>query len=171
MGSYLINPSPTPASTEDYSGSPATTQTTGTTQNSSWEDTNVAPITGEIQVLDSVPAQVKVSVTGSGVTQDPNAAPNQFRLTVSLAAETVQLTGHVNTAVNVNSDPSADSFTWVSRQSSVATVNSSGLVTLIGRGSTTLECRYNRAVNASFTNATPSGTEYAYATIDLTVTP
>jgi hypothetical protein len=74
------------------------------------------------------------------------------------------------TATNQNTDPALAPFVWFTRQRFVATVDSSGLVTLVGQGSTTIECRYPRAANLPFTNATLSGTEFAYATVDLTVT-
>ena len=120
-------------------------------------------------MLESVPSQTNVSISGAGVVRV--GAPNQFKLQVSLSAGTIQLTGHVTTATNQNTDPALAPFVWVSRQKFVAVVSNTGLVTLTGRGSTTIECRYPRAANLPFTNAVPSGSEFAYATVDLTVTP
>jgi len=154
----------TPASTTNYTGIPAHEPTDmGTKQCGSWANSG-----GAGEVLEAVSAQVKASVSGSGVVRV--GAPNQFSCRVSLASHTLQLTGHVKTAANQNTDPALAPFVWFSRQRFVATVDSSGLVHLVGKGSTTIECRYPRAANLPFTNATPSGTEFAYATVDLTVT-
>jgi hypothetical protein len=139
----------------------------GTEQCGSWDNTNNIP-TG-IAYLESVPSQTNVSITGAGVVQV--GAPNQFKLQVSLATGSIQLTGHTSTATNVDTDPALAPFVWYSRQKFVAVVSSAGLVTLVGKGSTTIECRYPRSANLPFANATPSGTEYAYATLDLVVIP
>ena len=149
------------------------TQTSGVLQSGGWANLGTPPsppYTGvpSVEILEGVSAQTKVSVSGVGVVQV--GAPNQFKLQVSLSAGTVQLTAHVNTANNVNTDPALAPFIWVSRQRFIATVTNNGLVTLVGRGSTTIECRYPRSANLPFTNASPSGTEFAYATLDLTVT-
>ena len=160
----------TPASTANYAGENPTPTENGTLQCGSWD----SPVNGHRldslnnSVLEGVPSQTNVSVSGADVIRV--GAPNQFKCQVSLTAGTVQLTGHVKTATNVNTDPALAPFVWISRQKFVATADSTGLVTLVGRGRTTIECRYPRAANLPFTNATPSGTEFAYATLDLTVT-
>ena len=156
----------TAASTPSYTGIPAPDPTdAGTKQCGSWANAG-----GWGDVLEAVPAQLKVSVSGSGVVQV--GAPNQFRCQASLTNGTVQLTGHVNTATNVNTDPPVGTFVWVSRNSKVATVNQSGLVTLVGRGQVEIQCRYSRAANLPYAGAAPSPTESTsvYALCDLTVT-
>jgi hypothetical protein len=150
-----------PSDTVTFTGVENPVQTSGALQTGGWDDNT-------IEVLQGVPAQTRVAVSGAGVTRV--GAPNQFKLQVSLAQGSVQLQGHVSTANNVNTDPAVAPFAWFSRQKFVAIVNSSGLVTPVGQGFTTIECRYPRSANALFTNATPSGTEFAYATVDLTVT-
>ena len=167
------NGSPKPSDTSTFTGIENPVQTSGQYQAGGWDAVGNPPNppyagTPSFSVLEAVPAQVKVSISGSGVVRV--GAPNQFKLQLSLNAGTVQLTGHVTTATNANTDPALAPFVWISRQRFVATVDSSGLVTLNGKGSTTLECRYPRAANLPFTNATPSGSEYAYATIDLVIT-
>jgi hypothetical protein len=164
-----------PSSTENFSGENSSEQTTAAYQTGSfnggppWAGINPNASTfPDAEMLQGVPAQVRVSVTGDGVTQ-VSGAINQLACQVSLASGTLQLTGHVHDAENNLTDPALAPFVWVSRNSMVATVNSSGLVTLVGRGQVTAECQYPRAANAPFVNATPSGSECAYATVDITV--
>ena len=113
----------------------------------------------------------KVSISGTGVKQV--GSPSQFQVTVSLSTGSLQLEGHVMDASNNVTDPPLGTFVWKSEQRFVATVDSTGLVTLVGRGSCTLECRYSRAASLPWTYATPSPTEgmSVFATCDLTVTP
>ena len=60
-------------------------------------------------VLQGTPAAVKVSISEEGVTKI--GAPNQFAARVSLTQKTLQLTGHVLNAQNVNRDPAVTGFT------------------------------------------------------------
>jgi hypothetical protein len=168
---YMANGSPKLSDNSAYSGLIPPNRTDGNAQVGAFVS-NVPSINAlyiPTSQLEGVPAQVKVSVSGPGVVQV--GAPNQFAVTLSLATGALQLTGHVNNAANVNTDPALAAFTWVGSQIFVATVSSSGLVTAVARGSCTLECRYSRAANLPFASAAPSGTEFVYATIDLTVTP
>jgi Bacterial Ig-like domain (group 2) len=141
-----------PSDTANYSGLPSPQPTDmGREQCGAWADVNQPPFGVGVSVLEGLPAAVKVSLSGNGIRQV--GAPNQFACQISIKQGTLQLTGHVSTAQNVNTDPAITSYTWYSRQQFVATVNASGLVTPVGRGSTTIECRYSRAVNAPFAGA------------------
>lgn len=124
------------------------------------------------EILQGVPAQTRISISGDGVIRV--GAPNQSALRVSLATGTVQLDAHVSTSTipAVISDSPIGTVVWLSRQRSVATIDGGGRLTLIGQGSTTIEARYSRAANRPFANASPSPTEgmAIYATLDLVVT-
>jgi hypothetical protein len=161
-----------PSDLPNYNGTiPPTPSDNGVSQCGGWANLDTPPFGVNVEVAISVPAQVKVSVTGSGVTQV--GAINQLACQVSLASGTLQLTGHVHDAKNNLTDPPLGIFVWISRNSNVATVNASGLVTLTGRGECDIECRYSRAANLPFTNASPSPAESmaVYATLALVVTP
>jgi hypothetical protein len=167
-----------PSSTQNFSGVNSSEQTNPNCQTGGFN--GGAPFAGinpnastfpDMEMLQSVPAQTNVTVSGENVIQV--GAPNQFRCQASLASESLQLAGHVNTATNVNSDPPLGTFVWISRNANVATVDADGLVTFVGRGECDIECRYSRAANLPFTNASPSQTESmaVYATVALVVTP
>jgi hypothetical protein len=164
----LINGIATPASTATSTGIIAPTPSdNGTRQCGSY----IIPVGSyNYEGLDSVPSQTKVYITGVGVARV--GAPNQSSLQVSLTAGTVQLTGHVSTETNVNTDPATGTVVWISRNKMVATVNTAGLVTLVGRGECDIEARYSRQANSSWAGATPSPTESmaAYAILNLVVT-
>jgi hypothetical protein len=168
------NGSPTPASTVDFTNIENPIGTSPTLQCGSWNYVGIPPHSVYVgipaaAILEGVPAQVKVSVSGSGVIQV--GAPNQFSCRASLASHTLQLTAHIHDAQNNLTDPPLGTFVWISRQRLVATVDVNGLVTLVGRGSCTLEARYSRSANLPFLNASPSPTEAMaiYATVDLVV--
>jgi hypothetical protein len=112
----------------------------------------------------------KVSVSGAGVVQ--GAVINQSSCQISITVGDLQLTGHVHDADNNLTDPPLGTFVWISRNRAIATVNASGLVSLVGRGQCDIECRYSRAANLPFANANPSPTESmaVYAILTLTVT-
>jgi hypothetical protein len=164
---------PKQSSTADFTNVDNPTQTTGTLQCGSWADLNVPPPSQNQrnwEILQGVPAQTRVQISGTGVTQV--GGPNQFRLQTSIGEGSVQLTGHVTDATNVNTDPPLGTFVWISRNTNVATVNSSGMVMLVGRGECDIECRYSRSANLPFANASPSPTESmsVYATVAIVVT-
>lgn len=122
------------------------------------------------EVFQGVPANVRVQL--SGVTK---IGPNQYSTTLSLSgANTLQLVPNAADAQqNPTSAVAPNSFTWKfsSRNVNVAKVNSSGLVTAVGRGQSEIVVRSFRQVNASLSGATPSGTEGVDATIQITVLP
>ena len=120
------------------------------------------------EILQSVPAQVTVGVSGAGVTSVSNS-PSQFAVTKSLSRGSFSLQGHVMTANGVSTDAAVAPFTFVSRNIHVCTVSSSGVVTPTGRGQTIVECHYPRSCNAPYAFAEASGTEYAYATCITTI--
>jgi Bacterial Ig-like domain (group 2) len=76
--------------------------------------------------------------------------PHQLRLQASLSAATVQLTGHLTDATNVNTDSTVSFFIWVSRNSYIATVDGTGLVSLLNKGEVTVEAQYPRCANTPF---------------------
>jgi hypothetical protein len=124
---------------------------------------------GKYENLEGVPSQCRCFITGPNVRRV--GASNQSALAVSVQAGTVQLTGNVSDAQNNNTNPATGSFKWISTNSSVATVNQSGLVTLLRKGQVTIELRYSRQANSSWAGATPSPTEStaAYATCDIQI--
>lgn len=157
----------TPATNAAYSGVDMPLTGSGTLQCGTFNGGKFAFSSIHAAVTEGVPAQNKVYLSGSGVTQI--GAPNQFQAKVSLGAGSLQLTGHVSTTNNSNTDPALAPYVWVSRNSAIATVNQSGLVTFVRKGSVTIECQYPRAANLPFLNSTPSGTECCYATLELTI--
>jgi hypothetical protein len=166
--------STTPASTPSYSGTPAPSPAdAGTLATAAFEDSTCIDYGNPFPqaVLQGVPSNVRVQLTlASGITQ---LGPNQYAVSLSLSGtSTVQLTPNAADAQQDETEPvSPNSFTWsfVSRNVNVATVNSSGLVTAVGRGECEILISSTRAVNASFTGATPSGTEGVQASLNVRV--
>src|ERR1035437_241231 len=101
------------------------------------------------EILQGVPAQTKVSVSGIGVISVSNSG-SQFKCMKSLSAGAFTLVGHVNDAFGHNTDPCTGSFVWKSDNEFVCTVNQSGVVTPTGRGEAVVECRYSRGCNAPY---------------------
>lgn len=163
-----------PSDNTMFSGTQAPDMTSGLYQTGGFVVPPPTPPTwmqpNAVSNTEGVPAQVKVGVSGAGVVQ--GAVINQSSCEISLGEGSLQLTGHVYDADNNLTDPPLGTFVWISRNSAVATVFSTGLVTLVGRGECDIECRYSRQANASFLNASPSPTESmaAYATVALVVT-
>lgn len=123
------------------------------------------------ETFEALPAMCRVQL--SGLTK---IGPSQFRATLSLSGtNTLQLTANTadcqqNPTSAVSPQSVTDSFFgYVSRNVHVATVNSTGLVTAVGRGEVEITVRCFRNPNASYTNAAPSGTESVDATIQVTV--
>ncbi len=164
-------PSPKPNDTSSFT-SPAPSSTDGgTLQTGGYADPDgqqTFPSSYPIEVYEALPANVRVQL--SGVTE---IGPNQYAATLSLTGtSTLQLVPNAADAQqNSTSAVAPNSFLWsfVSRNINVATVNSSGLVTAVGRGQCEIAVRSFRQVNASFAGATPSGTESVDATIQVTV--
>lgn len=164
----------TPASLPAYDGEdfPLDSTGNGSVQCGTFESTVVPPSNAwTLAVTEAVPSQAKCYLSGIGVTAVSNAK-NQFKATVSLASPTLQLTGHVSTALNENTDPALGTYVWVSRNTMIATVSNTGLVSAIRRGEVEIECRYSRAANLPFPGSTPSQTESqaVYASLNLIVT-
>jgi hypothetical protein len=168
--------SPKESDTTNYTDiSSPTPSDAGTLQCGGWANNLASPPWWDFpnEVLEGLPAQVRVQISGSGVAQ---IGPNQYRVTLSLSGtSTVQLTP---TPADAQQNPttavlpqtiSNSSFGYVSRNINVATVSSTGLVTAVGRGEVEITIRGFRNVNESFLNATPSGTESVDATLDVVV--
>jgi hypothetical protein len=164
--SQTIKPSDLPA----FSGAYAPVGTDGTQQVAS------ALVLGgfgdgsflDNDVLAAVPAATRLAISGTGVT---TLVPGtQYACAVSLTAGTLALSAATLDATNNQSNASPlDNVKWVSRNSYVATVNDSGLVTLRNRGEVEIAVRYSRAVNLPFDGARPSNTEFVDATLQLKV--
>lgn len=130
-------------------------------------------INDTIEVLQGVPAQTKIRIAGDGVKQV--GAFHQSSVQIALSDGTRQLSaevGYIDSSRRFQVVPTSGKVIWQSRQRHVATIDSNGLLTLVGKGSTTIEARYSRQANSSFAGATPSATESVaqYATLDLVVT-
>jgi hypothetical protein len=171
----MSTPSPKPSDTANYTGIPAPSPTDGgTLQTGGWADLDgqqTFPRSFPTEVFEAIPANVRVQLAlASGITR---LGPSQYAVSLSLSGtDTVQLTPNAADAQqDETSAVSPNSFTWsfVSRNVNVATVNSSGLITAVGRGQCEVRVISSRAVNASFVGATPSGTEGTDATIQVTV--
>jgi hypothetical protein len=117
--------------------------------------------------LQGVPSQSRPYISGPGVVQV--GSPTQFAATVSLKnGNTLQLVGHVSDATNQNTDPALQPFTWVSNNNYLATISTTGLVTLTGKtGSVSLELRHGRASN-SWPAQNPQ--DFAFSTLELQIT-
>lgn len=169
----MAQPSPKPNDTTDYTGVPAPIPTDGgTLQTGGWANNLTSPPWWNTpnEVYEGLPANVRVQL--SGVTR---VGPNQYTASLSLSGtNTLQLIPNAADAFQNPTEAVAPNvFTWKfsSRNSAVATVNSSGLVTAIGRGECEIVVRSFRQVNASFVGGTPSGTEGVDATIQVRVLP
>ena len=165
-------PSPKPSNTSTFTSPAPSPADAGTLQTGGWANNLTSPPWWNVanEVLEALPANVRVQL--SGITK---IGPNQYSTTLSLSGtNTLQLVPNAADAKqNSTTAVTPNSFTWAytSRNIHVATVNSSGLVTAVGRGECEISVRSFRQVNASFTNATPSGTEGVDATIQVTVLP
>jgi hypothetical protein len=166
-------PSPKPNDTPTYSGTPAPSPTdAGSEQTGGWANTLTSPPwwNHPNEVLEALPACVRVQLSGDGIQE---TGPNQYQTTLSLSgSNTIQLTPNgADAQQNPTSPvaPNAFMFTYKSRNINVATVDSSGLVTAVGRGQCEIIVQSPRAVNASFVGATPSGTEGVQCSLLVTV--
>ena len=166
--SGLANPST--ASSPSFSGVPAPSPTdAGNLSTGSFDATDGS---FPVRVLQGVPANIRVQLSGAGITQ---IGPNQYRTMLSLSGtNTISITPN---AADAQNNPTTavlpNSFSWgfVSRNTHIATVDSSGLVTAVARGECEIQIRSFRQVNASFTGSTPSGTEGVDASLNVIVVP
>jgi hypothetical protein len=142
-----------PSSTSTYTGTTNPPMTSGSLQTAGWGDPNSVSYGCPqiIETLESVPASVRVQLALSGITK---LGPNQYAATLSLSGDnTLQLTPNSadaqqnpTTAVS----PNVFSWTFYSRNIHIATVDSSGLVTAVGRGECEILIQSPRAVNAAY---------------------
>ena len=120
------------------------------------------------EVFQGVPANVRVQLSGVS-----KIGPNQYSTTLSLSGtNTLQLVPNGADAQQTPTSavaPNSFSWTYLSRNINVCRVNSSGRVTAVGRGQCEILVSNPRQVNASFTTATPSGTEGVQASLLVTV--
>jgi hypothetical protein len=137
----------------------------------SWNSNPAAGLNGAAP-LELLPAPVNVQLGGTpGAVQQ--GSPQQWTVIMSLSdSPTLQIVANMANSQNepvTAVAPQVFSYTYVSRQSSVCTVNADGLVTATGRGQTEIEVWSTRSCNASFVGATPSGTEGVRASLIVTV--
>lgn len=158
-----------------YDGTPAPIQTSGTLSTGAVIMPRVqSQVTPQVntQFPQGVPAPVAVQLSGSGIKQI--GSPQQFGATLSLSGtDTVQITPAMANALNeivAATAPNVFTYTYRSRNINVATVNSSGLVTAVGRGQCEVLVINTRAANLPFVNTMPSGTEGVQASLQVTVT-
>jgi hypothetical protein len=161
-------PTPTPATSDSYDGlglNPDPNQS-GTYSSGGFVSESGFPHI----IYQNVPANVRVQLSGAGIIQ---IGPNQYRTTLSLSGtNTITLVPNgADAQNNPTTAVSPNSFSWgfVSRNTHIATVDSSGLVTAVARGECEIVVRSFRQVNASFTGSTPSGTEGVDASLLVTV--
>ncbi|MGA9156521.1 MAG: hypothetical protein WB249_07010 [Candidatus Sulfotelmatobacter sp.] len=165
----------TPADAATYDGTPAPIQTSGTLSTGA---VTMARVQSQVypqvntQFPQAVPAPVAVQLSGSGIRQI--GSPQQYGVTLSLSGtDTVQIVPAMANALNEVVSPVAPNvftYTYRSRNINVATVNSSGLLTAVGRGQCEILVINTRAANLPFANSTPSGTEGVQASLQVTVT-
>lgn len=165
----------TPADAPSYDGTPAPIQTSGTISTGAVIMPRVqSQVNPQVntQFPQAVPAPVAVQLSGSGIKQI--GSPQQYGVTLSLSnTDTVQIVPAMANALNeivAATAPNVFTYTYRSRNINVATVNSSGLVTAVGRGQCEVLVINTRAANLPFANATPSGTEGVQASLQVTVT-
>jgi hypothetical protein len=160
-----------------YNGTPAPIQTSGTLSTGAVIVPRVqSQVTPQVntQFPQGVPAPVAVqlSTLGSGIKQI--GSPQQYGVTLSLSnTDTVQIVPAMANALNeivAATAPNVFTYTYRSRNINVATVNSSGLVTAVGRGQCEVLVINTRAANLPFVNTMPSGTEGVQASLQVTVT-
>lgn len=160
-----------PNATPSYTGTPRPEPASaGQLQTAGWVDpagiSYGAPFS--VETLEAVPANVRVQLSGVLKT-----GPSQYAATLSLSGtNTLQLVPNAADAQqNPTSAVAPNVFSWSfsSRNNSICTVNSSGLVTAVGRGECEITVRSFRQVNASFAGGTPSGTEGVDASVNVTV--
>jgi hypothetical protein len=106
------------------------------------------------------------------------SAPQQYRAIVRLG-ETLELTANVTDGFGTASGPVLNALQWVSRNSSVGTIESTGLATATttptGRGEYNVEARWGRGASLGFPGVeiVPStlngGGSFVAASLDIVV--
>lgn len=168
-----------PSDTPTFTGAPPSLQATnGTQQTGGWTDPNSTsygvPIA--MESLEALPANVRVQLSGSGISKCANSQTNQYVTFLSLSGngypKTLQL---IPNGADCNNNPtsavSPNVFAWsfTSRNVAVAVVSPTGLVTAEGRGECEISVTSSRAVNASFAGSAPSGTAGVSASLRVIV--
>lgn len=165
--------SPKPNDTTDYTGVSAPNPTDGgTLQTAGWANDLTSPPWWDFpnEVLQGVPANVRVQLSGTGVMR---LAPTQYSVTLSLSGmNRVQL---IPNAANARQNPTAaispNVFVWryTSRNVNVATVDSNGLVTAVGRGECEILVTSPRNVNAPEGSTFPLANDGVQASVQVRV--
>lgn len=159
-------PTATTASSPSYDGNAAPDPTAaGTSSVGSFDSAS-------IEVLQGVPAPVRIILPEGSNPTLTKLGPQQYFVSLSLSS-TVQLTpGFADAQQNEVLAVAPNSFAYVysSRNSHVATVDGSGLVTAVGRGEATILIGSARTANLPFTNAqVPAGLVGCEVFAELTV--
>jgi len=154
-----------------FSSTDSPIQTSGTVQCGAW---NAGAMLGTygilVECIEGVPSECRCFISGPNV-QRISGSLQQSSLFVSITAGTVQLTANVSDALNGQRSAPSNPVQWKSSNEFVATVDSTGLVTLVGKGQCEIELRYSRGVVRQTATTTPSPTEAqaVYATLVLQV--
>ena len=152
---------------ETYAGQTATTSPAGLVLKYSSSNTGVAKVnesTGAVSLVGAGSTTIKASFDGN---TNYNAAEDSYTLTIakadavsadlSFSSQTATATyGDASVTTPTLSNPHQLSLTWSSSKESVATVNSSGAVTIKGAGQTVISAAF--AGNDSYSAATISYT-------------
>jgi hypothetical protein len=168
--------------TNTFTGFLAQTGSSGTQQTGGWDDggPNSSLNAFAQSQLEPLPAAVRVTLDTSGIVK--KVGPQEYAVSLSLSqAQALQLVpGMADSLQNPSAavPPNVFGYMFTSRNKAVATVSASGLVTPVSRGGVGILIGSPRAVNASFSGATPSGwsgtrgnVEGTYAELQVTVTP
>jgi Bacterial Ig-like domain (group 2) len=142
-------------------GNPDTSQVGGDYQNGSFS----IPVTGpygsgfNVARVQQLPALTRVILSGSGNPTVTKIGPQEYSATLSLSGtDTVQLSPAYANSQNVPTAqvaPAVPAFTYTSRNSYVATVSPTGMVTGLHIGECTVLVSAFRGINATFAGATP----------------
>ena len=140
-----------------FNGTPSPVISSGTVSCGAWQEipngNPVIPPGLVPELVEGVPAQ--------------NSPVN-----ISISAGTVQLTATVQDSQQGQNQSPTLPVTWTSDNSYVATVSSSGVVSLVNKGQAVISLRYSRGVIRTTPTTTPSFTEAqcVYAELILQIT-
>ena len=152
---------------ENYTGQTATTTPSGLALTYSSSKPDVATVnesTGAVTLVKDGTTTITASFAGN---DNYNAAEDSYTLTVakadavsaelSFSSQTATATyGDASVTTPTLSNPHQVALTWTSSETKVATVNSSGVVTIVGAGQTVISAAF--AGNDTYTAATISYT-------------
>jgi hypothetical protein len=172
MGTYAM-PSSTSTLTTPISPDGGTTAA-GIESNGSWNPNY--PSLNSVAELEQIPAPIMPSLPSATNTTVTKVSPNSYKATLSLGgAQTLQLEPSFNNCQSAPVTavaPNVFEFVYTSRNTHVATVDSTGLVTPVGRGEVCILIGSARAANLPFAEASaPAGQVgcEVYAELNVTI--